>query len=205
MRSRWRKSLLLRITALTFAASVIVLTVLGFSLLSKVSTGLMSTKEQSSLSEASAGHIEAQRVVEAADAAPTAPSPARLVDAVVANLASRSGSPAQFDVLLLAAVPGQLLPERGTNLVSTSSIDPELRVAIAETRTQSWAYAPINYIDGATVPGLIVGAPLRIPSLGEYDLFYLFPLTQEQQTLDLVRSSVLVTGALLLLLLTIIA
>ncbi|CAB4630067.1 unannotated protein [freshwater metagenome] len=205
LRSRWRKSLLLRITAFTFAASVVVLTVLGFSLLSKVSTGLMNTKEQSSVSEASAGHIEAQRVVEAADAAPTAPSPARLVDAVVANLASRSGSPAQFDVLLLAATPGQLLPERGTNLVSTSSIDPDLRLTLAQTRSQSWAYAPINYIDGTTVPGLIVGSPLRIPSLGEYDLFYLFPLTQEQQTLDLVRSSVLVTGALLLLLLTIIA
>jgi two-component system sensor histidine kinase MtrB len=197
--------LLLRITAITLIASGLVLTVLGFSLLSKVSTGLMDTKQQSSLSEATAGHVEAQRVIETADAAPTAPSPARLVDQVVANLASRSGSPAQFDVLLLAAIPGQLLPERGTNLVSTTSISGDIRKVIADTQEQSWVYGPINYIDGTSVPGLIVGAPLQIKSLGKYNLFYLFPLTQEQQTLDLVRGSVLITGALLLILLTVIA
>ncbi|MEI7453070.1 MAG: MtrAB system histidine kinase MtrB [Actinomycetes bacterium] len=205
IKKKWRGSLLLRITAITLLASGLVITVLGFSLLSKVSTGLMDTKQQSSLSEATAGHVEAQRVIETADAAPTAPSPALLADDVVSNLASRSGSPAQFDVLLLASIPGQQLPERGTNLVSTTSISENIRKVLADTQEQSWVYGPINYIDGTSVPGLIVGAPLRIKSLGEYNLFYLFPLTQEQQTLDLVRSSVVITGILLLILLAVIA
>ncbi|MFA7324646.1 MAG: MtrAB system histidine kinase MtrB [Candidatus Nanopelagicales bacterium] len=205
MLRRWRGSLLLRITTLTLASSLIVLAVLGLTLLSKVSTGLMDTKEQASLSTASAGQIEAERVIEASAAAPTAPSPSRLVDAVVADLASRSGSPEQFDVLLLSAVPGQLLPERGTNLVSTTSVTADLRRAIAETGQQSWMYGPINYINGTSVPGLIVGAPLQVPALGKYDLYYLFPLTQEQQTLDLVRGAVLLTGVLLLVLLGAIA
>ena len=201
----WRHSLLLRITTITLVSSLIVLTVLGATLLSKVTTGLMGAKEQTSISEASAGLIEAQRVIEAAEASPTAPSPARLVDAIVAGLGSQGASSAQFDILLLAAEPGQSLPERGTNLVSTTSINPDLRLALKATQTQLWTYDPINYINGLSVPGLIVGAPLEIPSLGQYNLYYLFPLIQEQQTLDLVRGAVLLTGALLLVLLTLIA
>ncbi|MDP2013797.1 MAG: MtrAB system histidine kinase MtrB [Actinomycetota bacterium] len=201
----WRGSLLLRITTITLVSSLIVLTVLGVSLLSKVTTGLMGAKEQTSIAEASAGLIEAQRIIEAAEASPTAPSPSRLVDAIVAGLGSQGGTSTQFDILLLAAQPGQALPERGTNLVSTSSIDPELRVALNQDQTQLWTYDPIRYINGLSVPGLLVGAPLEIPSLGRYHLYYLFPLTQEQQTLDLVRGAVLLTGALLLVLLTLIA
>ena len=201
----WRHSLLLRITTITLVSSLIVLTVLGVSLLSKVTTGLMGAKERTSISEASAGLIEAQRVIEAAEASPTAPSPARLLDAIVAGLGSQGASSAQFDILLLAAQPGLALPERGTNLVSTTSIRPDLRVALQAAQAQLWTYDPVNYINGVSVPGLIVGAPLEIPSLGSYNLYYLFPLTQEQQTLDLVRGAVLLTGALLLVLLTLIA
>lgn len=51
----------------------------------------------------------------------------------------------------------------------------------------------------------MVGGPLSVPSVGEYELYYLFPLTQEQQTLDLVRSSVIVTGLLLVGLLALVA
>ena len=36
-----------------------------------------------------------------------------------------------------------------------------------------------------------------MPGVGVYDLYYLFPLTQEEDTLSLVRSAVLVTGSLL--------
>jgi two-component system sensor histidine kinase MtrB len=50
-----------------------------------------------------------------------------------------------------------------------------------------------------------VGAPLLVPTVGPYELYYLFPLSQEQSTLDLVRSSVLGTGILLVLLLAFVA
>ena len=61
------------------------------------------------------------------------------------------------------------------------------------------------FLDGRTTPGLVVGAPLDVPTVAGYELYYLFPLTQEQQTLDLVRGAVLVTGTLLIVLLVFIA
>ena len=205
IRRTWRRSLLLRVTATTLALSIIVTGVLGLVLVSRVTAGLLASKERGSVSEATAGLGEAQRILDAVDTGPATPSPARVVDGVVSALATRAGSPPTFDVLLLATAESALAPERGTNLVAVSSIPDELRTAVAESGRQSWTYTEIRYLDGRTAPGLVVGAPLVIPTVGAYELYYLFPLITEQQTLDLVRSSIIGVGIVLVLLLGAIA
>jgi two-component system sensor histidine kinase MtrB len=197
----WRRSLWLRVTVTTLVLSLVVVGVLGFSLLSRVTSGLLSSKERISVGEASAGLGEAQRILDAADTGPSTPSPSRLVDSVVSALAARAGSPSTFDVLLLSSQRSSDAPERGTNLVDQTSVPEPLRTAVVDSQRQSWTYTEIQFLDGRTAPGLIVGAPLLVPTAGPYELYYLFPLTQEQSTLDLVRSSVVYTGILLVLLL----
>ena len=201
----WRRSLLLRVTATTLVLSTIVMAALGFSLLSRVTSGLLDAKDRASVGEAAAGLVEAQRVMDAADTGATTPSAARLVDSVVTTLAARAGSPGTFDVLLLSS--GQLpdAPERGTNLVSVASVPTELRAAVTDSKRQSWTYTDIKSLDGWSTPGLVVGGPLVIPTVGDYELYDLFPLTQEQQTLDLVRGAVILTGLLLIGLLALVA
>lgn len=197
----WRRSLWLRVTATTLVLSVIVVGVLGLSLLSRVTSGLLDAKERISVGEASAGLGEAQRILDAADTGPSTPSPSRLVDSVVSALAARAGSPSTFDVLLLSSQEGGDAPERGTNLVGETSVPESLRQAVVESQRQSWTYTEIQFLDGRATPGLVVGAPLLVPTVGPYELYYLFPLNPEQATLDLVRSSVVYTGILLVLLL----
>ena len=105
-------------------------------------------------------------------------APSRLVDSVVSALAARAGSPSTFDVLLLvvAAQRGDA-PERGTNLVAESSVPADLRTAVVDSQRQSWTYTEIQYLDGRTAPGLVVGAPLLgARRVGPYELYYLFPL-----------------------------
>ncbi|MCH9678148.1 MAG: HAMP domain-containing histidine kinase [Actinomycetia bacterium] len=182
---------------MTLVLSITVVGALGFLLLSRVTTGLLEAKERSAVSEASAGLGEAQRLLDAANTGPSTPSPSRLVDTVVTSLATRAGSPATFDVLLLSTLPDIGAPERGTNLVAVSSIPPELRDAVTQDRRQSWTFSEIRFLDGRSSPGFVVGAPLSIPTVGPYELYYLFPLSQEQQTLDLVSSSILTTGIVL--------
>lgn len=201
----WRRSLWLRVTATTLVLSVIVVGVLGLSLLSRVTSGLLDAKERISVGEASAGLGEAQRILDAADTGPSTPSPSRLVDSVVSALAARAGSPSTFDVLLLSSQPSGDAPERGTNLVAETSVPEALRQAVVDSQRESWTYTEIKFLDGRSTPGLVVGAPLLVPTVGPYELYYLFPLTQEQATLDLVRTSVLYTGILLVLLLAFVA
>lgn len=199
-RKIWRRSLSFRVTTSTLLLSAIVVTILGFSLLSRVTTGLLDSKDRSAISEASSGLGEAQRLLDAANTGPATPSAARLVDSVIATLGARSGSPSAFDVLLLASSANTDAPERGTNLVAVSSIPVELRESIASTKRQSWTYSPIVFLDGRTTPGLIVGAPLTVPTVGPYELYYLFNLDQEQETLDLVSSAVVGAGIILVIL-----
>jgi two-component system sensor histidine kinase MtrB len=201
----WRGSLLLRVTSTTLVLSFATMAILGFSLLSRITTGLLASKERASIVEAGSGVAEAQRLLDAADTGPTTPSASRLVDSVVGTLAARAGSPGQFDVLLLSSQDAVEAPERGTNLVSEASVPIALREAVTSSQRQSWTYTTIQFLDGRSVPGLAVGAPLDVPSVAGYELYYLFPLDQEQQTLDLVRGAVLGTGLLLVGLLVIIA
>ena len=205
IRRLWRRSLFIRVTSTTLVLSIVVVGALGLLLLSRVTTGLLEAKERSAVGEASAGLGEAQRLLDAADTGPSSPSPSRLVDSVVTSLATRAGSPATFDVLLLSSRSDVGAPERGTNLVAVSSIPRALREAVTSTQRQSWTFTEIRFLDGRSVPGLVVGAPLTIPTVGPYELYYLFPLSQEQQTLDLVRSSILAAGFVLVGLLGVVA
>jgi two-component system sensor histidine kinase MtrB len=205
IRRVWRRSLFIRVTSTTLVLSIVVVGALGFLLLSRVTTGLLEAKERSAVGEATAGLGEAQRLLDAADTGPSTPSPARLVDGVVTSLATRAGSPATFEVLLLSSLPDAGSPERGTNLVAVSSVPMDLREAVTTTQRQSWTFTQIRFLDGRVVPGLAVGAPLTIPTVGPYELYYLFPLVQEQQTLDLVRGSILTAGVVLVALLGVVA
>ncbi len=206
LRSRWRGSLLTRVTVTTLALSLVVVAALGVILLSRITTGLLESAERNAITEATAGMTDAQRLSSAVETGTAGTSPTRLVDTITASLATRAGSPPQFEVLLLAESPSNAsAPERGTNLVSVTSVPTDLRSAIAESGRQSWTYTEIRYLDGRTAPGIVVGAPLTIPSVGAYQLYYLFPLSEEASTLDLVRSGVIATASLLVVLLAVIA
>jgi two-component system sensor histidine kinase MtrB len=54
------------------------------------------------------------------------------------------------------------------------------------------------------VAGLIVGEPIQVRS-GQFELYYLFPLTAEQQTISLIQRTVLVAGVALVVLVLAIA
>jgi len=196
----WRSSVALRVVSSTLVLSLIVVGLVGILLLDRITSGLLEAKERASVVEAASGSAEAQRLLDAADTGPTTPSGARLVDTVTTALAQRAGSPGLYDILLLAGSPKRSdTPERGTNLVLEISVPAALRAAIEGDQRQSWTFTEIHYLDDRVAPGLAIGAPLSVPGVGPYELYYLFPLTQEAGTFDLVRRTVLLVGLLLVL------
>jgi len=81
---------------------MIVVGALGLILLGRITTGLLDTAERNAISEATAGMTDAQRLSSAVDTGTAGTSPTRIVDTIIASLATRAGSPPQFEVLLLA-------------------------------------------------------------------------------------------------------
>lgn len=201
VRAAWRQSLQMRVISTTFLFSVLVVGLLGALLLARVSAGVVDAKEHTSVAEADAGHAESQRILDASDTGASTRSATQLVDAVASSLAARAGNPGLYEVLLLSggSRTGAEAPERGTNLVAESSVPTDLRERVLADRRIAWTYTELRYLDGRVVPGLVVGSTLSVPGVGLYELYQLFPLTQEQGTLDLVRRVLAVIALLLVI------
>jgi two-component system sensor histidine kinase MtrB len=187
----WNKSLGLRIIATTFIVSTILVTIIGLILINRVSSGILTSKESSSITEASSAINEAQKVVTATDTGAGAPNISTVVDTAVTALAVRAGQSGLFDVLFLASsdISKQGLPERGTNLVAENSVSEDLRSRVEKTEKLLWAYTEINYLDGRKIPGLVVAAPIKINNVGDYSLFLLLVWYLTRSVLSPVRKT----------------
>ena len=196
---RWRRSLAFRVVATTLlAATVLVGVSLGF-LLVRVTNGLVDANTSKSIAEASVGLAAAQQVVlQASEGGPPEPSEG-LADGIMNALLTSSEGGAPYEVLLLdAAAPGAAtLAERGTNLVQVSSVPLALRSQVQLEGKEVWTYTTIGYVNSPDEPGMVVGSLLPIGTNAAYEVYYLFPYGELQRTLDLVRSTAWIAGALL--------
>jgi len=196
LRVRWRSSLYLRVVATTLALSLLVVVVLGQILIGRITSGLLDAKQRSALIEAQAGVNRANAyLAEGDDSAPDS-----VLQKVIADLArGGQGTPRLYDVLMLSPTLQQL----GSTDLAEESVPMDLRAAVQAEGVQASTFTEINYTDErSSIPGFAVGAPLTVPGTDRpAELYYLFPLTQEQQTLDLVRRTMLFAGLVLVLLL----
>ena len=201
----WRRNLRLRLVTVTIILSTVVLGLLGAMLLQRVTTGVLASKEASVLTEATAAQLEVQRLLNASDTGIGQPNVTRLVDSAITAIAVRAGSTGSYDALLLTNPDLSGLPERGTRLVRENSIPVDLREAVRVSGKQAWTYSLITYEDGRSQQGIVVGSTVTIPRVGGYELYLLFPLTAEQQTISLVQGGVGATGIALLVGLVVLA
>ncbi len=198
----WSGSLVLRTVLTTLTLSIVVVGLVAVALLNRVSTGVLDAKQTRSLTEATADWEQALRILAAADAGPSTASAERIVDGVLSELARNAGSPAAYEILLLQPPQAPITgPERATNLISPASVPPRLRTALGVEGSQQWTNTSAVYLDGSDEPAMVVGAPVDVPGVGGYQLFHVFPYTEQQQIITLVRSATLVAGALLVALL----
>ena len=209
LRVRWRRSLQLRVVAATLVLSAVVVTVLGFFLMQQVAQGLLRNKEQSARAEMSSGLVYAQSQLQQNNTA----SPESFMDPLLRTLMNRSDVNGTFDVVLTQSPigndPADDLSMSGSQAFSIpQSIPARLTSAILNEQPTAASdnqllYTPttLYYTDGTPPqPGLVIGAPL-----GNYQLYYLFPLDQEQQTLALFQRTLIGGGVALVLLLAAIA
>ncbi|WP_309144362.1 MtrAB system histidine kinase MtrB [Streptomyces sp. BR123] len=95
------------------------------------------------------------------------------------------------------------------NVDPTASIPLRLRKAVDHATGTFKTFSQIKYTDGAgdksPEPALVVGKRLTDINGDPYDLYYLFPLTQEEESLNLVKSTIATAGLFVVVLLSAIA
>jgi two-component system sensor histidine kinase MtrB len=205
----WRRSIQARVVISTLLLSAVVVSLVGWVLLQQITSGLVESKTTSSVAEATRATAEAQGRLSAANGTDFDAS-AQLTQ-LVSTLVSR-GSVQGYEIVLKGPVSDSasgLASGSGTSStpgVLADSIPRRLQGKVAQSSTgkTSYTYARIRY-DGTTgrksVPGVVTGSLITLPADGgTYSLYYLFPMTEQENTLSLVRRA-LVTGGVLLLLL----
>ena len=184
---RWRRSLQTRVVVTTLLVSSIVVALFASLLLESVGRGLVQAKTRAALSEARSGLqlFEARLAVEEG----ASPEEQRaLLKSITDELSARGSE---------AAV---LVPVGRNNRLQFAAelrdVPGPLRERLAAEPGTAYVYTEVP-VGPEREPGMVVGSTLTVPALGEYQLFQLFPMTAERETLDLVTRTVAGAGLLL--------
>ncbi|MDQ1664444.1 MAG: two-component system, OmpR family, sensor histidine kinase MtrB [Actinomycetota bacterium] len=189
----WRRSLQLRVVTTTTVLTILVIAVLGNVLLARVRDGLLEDKRQAALSEAASGTTTAAQAFTDADR--SSADYDTLAHDLVARLSSAGGPAGANDVALL---PGPRIRSVGApfgvtsrDMDDTSTIPADLRREVERSGEQQWTYCLFRSTSGETQPAIAIGSPVTIPTFGNYELYFVFPLDKENATLGLVRRALL--------------
>jgi two-component system, OmpR family, sensor histidine kinase MtrB len=194
----WWRSLPLRVVLTEFLASVLVLVLGGFLLMQQATAGVLDGKMQTAKNEARQAVNTAQEQLNAADLTGDVEVNKLLLD-LATGFANRAG---QFEVIITS--PSQTITAGNA---AATSIPAALQDQVARSKDLLLITpTQINYRDRRpSVAGLAAGATLDLQGTSRYQIYLLFPLTQELATLDVLRTAVVTTGVILVILLTFIA
>jgi two-component system, OmpR family, sensor histidine kinase MtrB len=217
VRSRWHRSLQLRVVSTTLVLSALVIAVLGFFLVQSIAAGLLTSAENSARAQVQNGAESAfdqsnLHVLEPPSDQFDQLSTAQAIDTALQKTSGNTGSYLVFVQLTDGPVGVSWVGQRTVNI--TATIPPDLVVDVGKEQTNNrfdnenaatpWSeptaltYAPGF---GAAGPALAVGEPLG----PYYQVYYVFPFTQQQGFLLLIQRILIGVGLALVVLLAAIA
>jgi two-component system sensor histidine kinase MtrB len=196
----WWRSLPLRVVLTVFVASVLVLVLGGFLLMQQATIGVIDGKKETARNEARQAINTAQQQLNAADLTGDVSVDKLLLD-LATGFANRAGGSEQFEVIITA--PDQTITAGNA---AANSIPVSLSKQVEQSNDLLMSPTQIHYRDlRPSVAGLAAGATLNLQGTRRFQIYLLFPLTQEVATLGVLRYAVVTTGAILVILLTFIA
>ncbi len=200
----WKHSLQFRVTVSTLALSSAVVFVLGMVLQNQITERLLDTKREAAIAQTrAAADTAAGELVGLGGETPEALSN-RLQNAlkkiaITPTSQDAAGSAAGTFVPVLASGGRDQSGEDPASAGPFDSVPPRLRQFV-EANEMSWLEHTVSDPDGGRTTYLIVGTPLNTVA-SPLQLYLLFPLTTEQNTVATVQNTLLVGGLVLLLLL----
>jgi two-component system sensor histidine kinase MtrB len=208
----WRRSIQARVVIGTLALSAVLAILAGWVMLSRVTDGVVDSREQTAVSQAVAGVETAQSTLAAKEIGdPFDVGPA--LNELIELLSPRDAARDDYYVVITGPTsvdspPGDDGGSRGASAIRLDESLPNDLVARVRLEPGTFsAFTRVYYTDGApSDPGFAVGSQIRIPSTDQtIALFYVFPLAEQEETLAVVQGALITAGAVLVVLLGTIA
>ena len=217
-RSRWHRSLQLRVVSTTLVLSALVIVVLGFFLVQSIAAGLLRDAETSAGNLVEAGRTSAlgQTTVHVLEPPASQFDAEGIAQTTARALQQASGNTGSYLVFvrLTNSAPASVQWVGQRNVDVSATIPQDLIAEVAkeqklslydnENNASPW-FEPttLTYASGTGTsgPALAAGVPLGT----YYQLYYVFPFTQQQATLLLVQRTLVGVGLALVVLLAAIA
>ncbi len=130
----------------------------------------------------------------------------KVVDDVISSATTITSNENTREVVFLRS-PGNSMEnnyEIASNLLDPKSIPKSLSERVRKGSDIVYEYTRMHYLSGTSVPGLAIGQKVQIPNAGQYEMYIVFSLANEVKTLNLINTYLLITGIILLLLITLI-
>ena len=198
---RFRNSLALKVILSTVLLSVAVIYFAGSALNSQLSAGIKKVNLQSSIVEARSTIFSAQyRLLLVQGEKDVAVR--KVISDVISSATSLTSNENAREVVFLRS-PGNTMQndyEITSNLVDPISIPEFLSSKVRKSSDIGVSYVNIRYISGLEIPGLAIGQKISIPNAGQYEMYMLFSLANQNITLRLIQRYLFLTGISLILL-----
>lgn len=190
----WRRSLQLRVVVSTLTLSLIVITILGVVLTSQITDRLLDFKINAAVEEMTRARTTVQNSLTGVHDSGT---PQGRLDDARRSLSNSvggtqsGGAAGSYESALVMTGDGQAETSAGP----IQEIPPELRTFVQQ-RQVSYQFATISSADGYQGRALIIGSPAQ--DIDRLEIYLIFPLSNEQRSLDLMRGTMLIGGIVLL-------
>jgi two-component system sensor histidine kinase MtrB len=196
---RWRRSIQIRVVGSTLIVSAVVVAFLGFVVLEQVKSGLLQAKLHSSSNEELNGRGTAQQYL----------SQGTGINALQTTVQSLSSQQSRrqaggYEVVGYVEIAGKVStsqPAKSSDF-DANSIPQRLIDEVSKGDAQYYyTYTTMRFTDGSpSKPGLAIGSSISANN-NRFQIYYVFSLEQEEQTLALVWRTLLLSGIALVVLL----
>ena len=203
--SRGRNSLAIKVIFSTVLLSLVVTGITGSVLNTQLSAGIKDVNLSSALVEARSTIFTAEyRFLLAQGEKDSVVQ--KVVDDVISSATTLTSNENAREVVFLRS-PGNTREnnyEIASNLLDPTSIPSTLSERVRKNPDLVYQYTNMNYLTGTKIKGLAIGQKVQIPNAGQYEMYIIFSLANQEKTLDLISRSLFLGGFILLLLVALI-
>lgn len=206
-RSRVRNSLAAKVIVSTVLLSLVVVWLTGSALYSQLSDGVKQVNRESSLAEARSSFFNAQYQFLLNQRADVSVIKKAVQDVIISStevslsqdrksiFLKRFGTPFRFSL-------EEESPDYSTSTdgLDVASVPDELRERVRSSDLVDYEYAKVRYQNREDSNVLIAGRKIEIPKSGNYEMYLIYSLNNQNQTLFIIKNALFFTGFALLFL-----